>query len=362
MPRFSDKWVIDKCMFDYVNGGDCACCGFPHLFAPGGIEGLINAMSDLETDDATREIKAANVSPWPPDMRDQIWSDRLLLRFKMKKEMRGYRDFLERVAKNTTTTTTSTDGDDDTTGGGGREEDDEDYRSLAVSELHRFCTRDLTPWQLRRIFQLPRSELGESLKGRYKICSAYSVLFCSVVDQVANFNVTGYGVDARLGRYENESDDTSEEEFEGILKFDRNYGFRLDVVVQSSTSSSIVRRDVVDDDGSGNDCAWRVDDAALLKFLRRMASLAGPTLLARAARKTANEGDDAGGNGSDENSRGGGQIDKDDDNVTSFRSDRRVIRLMIARYWADRLIEKYDEIQKDKRLPSPSSLSITPPI
>ncbi len=84
MPRFTDKWVVNKCMFNYVNGGDCACCGFPHLFAPGGIKGLINAMSDLETDSPAREIDATRLLPWPPDMRDQIWSNRLLLRFKMK--------------------------------------------------------------------------------------------------------------------------------------------------------------------------------------------------------------------------------------------------------------------------------------
>jgi len=40
MPRFTDKWVLDKCMFDYVQGGSCACCGFTHLFNPGGIEGV----------------------------------------------------------------------------------------------------------------------------------------------------------------------------------------------------------------------------------------------------------------------------------------------------------------------------------
>jgi hypothetical protein len=85
------------------------------------------------------------------------------------------------------------------------------------------------------------------------------------------------------------------------------------------------------------ECEWKVDDDVLLKFLRRMASLAGPTLLARAAR---NDGE---GGGSDRDGSEGGEIEKDDAaNTTSFRSDRRVIRLMIARYWADRLIEKYE--------------------
>ena len=330
MPRFTDKWVVDKCMFDYVAGGDCACCGFPHLFAPGGIEGLVNAMSDLETDTAAKEIDAARSSPWPPDMRDQIWSDRLLLRFKMKKEMKGYRAFLERIVATTTTTTTTTTEDvcDTVVAMGVRNPPD------PVPLLHRFCTSELTPRQLRRMFQLPRSELAEALKDRYKICSAYSVVYCSVLDQVANFKVTGYGVDAR--RRGGNEDDGSEEEFERMLKFERNAGFCLDVVVPT-TSSNDRGNDRVD---GMVECEWKVDDDVLLKFLRRMASLAGPTLLARAARN------DGGGGGSDRDGSEGGEIEKDDAaNTTSFRSDRRVIRLMIARYWADRLIEKYDEAQ-----------------
>ena len=86
MPKFGDQWVIDRTFFEYVNGGECACCGFPHMF-PGGIEGAINAISDLETDAAQAEIKANEKSPWPPEMREEVWADRLRLRYKMKKEM-----------------------------------------------------------------------------------------------------------------------------------------------------------------------------------------------------------------------------------------------------------------------------------
>ena len=350
MPRFTDKWVIDKCMFDYVNGGDCACCGFPHLFMPGGIESLINTMSDLETDDAKREVNAARMSPWPPDMRDQIWSDRLLLRFKMKKEISRYRTFLEGMA--TRAISATTDGyHDDAMGDDGRGKTRADVNGAAVSELHKFCRFELTPRQLSRIFQLPRSELGELLKEKYRICSAYSVGFCSVVDQVANFGVTGSDDDARRGKYD-DGDDMSEGEFERMLKYDRNKGFHLDVVAASTSSG-------------GNECDWAADDVALMTFLRRMASLAGPTLLSRAAR-TANVDDDddagrGGGSVDDGNVGADGKIDNKDANVTSFRSDRRVIRLMIARFWADRLMEKYDEIRKEKLIPSPSP-SITPPI
>ena len=152
MPRFTDKWVLDKCMFDYVQGGSCACCGFPHLFAPGGLEGMINAMSDLETDSKTHEINAAKISPWPEDMRDQIWGDRLLLRFKMKKEMKDYRGFLEEVvtAHNNNVANnvdTKSDIDDDN--------DDESNINIqdAIPILQQFCTTQLTPYDLHQIFQ-----------------------------------------------------------------------------------------------------------------------------------------------------------------------------------------------------------------
>lgn len=252
---------------------------------------MINAMSDLETDAATNEINAAKASPWPPDMRDQIWSDRLLLRFRMKKDMSKYRAFLEGVAVK----------------GGDLGKEEVDIKG-AIAPLHQFCRDELSHKELRQIFQLPRSELTEVLKSKYKICSAYAVVFCAVAEQVANFKLSRYPVDAR----HSPGDDDSEEMFEKELKFEKvGPGFCLDVV----------------------------NDDVLLVFLQRMVSLAGPTLLTRAA-KTSHDDDE--GSGSDKD--GGETPEESDSNTPSFRSDRRVVRLMIARYWADRLIEKYDEV------------------
>jgi len=187
--------------------------------------------------------------------------------------------------------------------------------SDAIPILRRFCTHDLHPKQLRQIFQLPRSELGEVLNTKYKICSAYAFVFCTVVEQVANFHLTKYGVDARDG---------PEQMFEEQLRFEKvGPGFCL--VIASS-------------DGE-------VNTEVLDKFLRRMVSLAGPTLLARAA-KTSHDDDD--GSDNDGTEEDGDKVD-DGSNVPSFRSDRRVVRLVIARYWADRLIEKYNEVQSEKR-------------
>eukprot|EP00585_Thalassiosira_rotula_P012545 CAMPEP_0196132750 /NCGR_PEP_ID=MMETSP0910-20130528/2246_1 /TAXON_ID=49265 /ORGANISM="Thalassiosira rotula, Strain GSO102" /LENGTH=352 /DNA_ID=CAMNT_0041392387 /DNA_START=196 /DNA_END=1254 /DNA_ORIENTATION=- len=338
MPRFADNWVVDKCMFDYVAGGVCACCGFPHLFAPGGLEGMINAFSDLETDAATMELNAAKASPWPPDMRDQIWSDRLLLRFKMKKEMKGYRNFLEGVVKD------GNDGGDDDGGGDGDDggsgvvdDDDQDHDvsdagevdiNDAIPILEKFCMNELSPRQIQGIFQLPRSELTEVLNSKYKICSAFAVVFCTVVEQVANFKVTGYPTDARS----NSNGDNSEEIFEQNLKFKKvGRGFCVDIITSSGT----------------------INEKVLRMFLQRMVGLAGPTLLARAAKSSSSSSTSEGGGGGSGSDDDDGDVDGASSEVIesrgpSFRSDRRVVRLMIARYWADRLIEKYEEVKKMK--------------
>lgn len=276
---------------------------------------MVNSMSDLETDAAANEINAAKSSPWPPEMRDQIWGDRLLLRFKMKKEMKVYRAFLEGVVK----------GDADN----GETDSGEININDAIGVLQKFCINELSPRQVRGIFQLPRSELTEVLKSKYKICSAYAVVFCTVAEQVANFKVTRYPVDAR-----SPGDDNSEEIFENELKFEKvGPGFCLKIATNHGA-------------GSNND-DWKVNDEVLRMFLQRVVSLAGPTLLARAAKISHDDDDDDGNGGSDGEADGASETNES--NTASFRSDRRVVRLMIARYWADRLIEKYNEVQKKKK-------------
>ena len=306
-------------MFDYVQGGSCACCGFPHLFAPGGLEGLINAMSDLETDSKTHEINAAKASPWPEDMRDQIWGDRLLLRFKMKKEMKVYRAFLEEVVKDDAASKNIVTNNDDETNVAIQD---------AIPILHHFCTTQLSPHELGQIFQLQRSGLTEILKSKYKITSAYAIVFCAVVEQLSNFNHTGYGVDAPPCC--NSGVDDEEELFETVLNYSsRGQGFNL-----------VVAENIIEEDCEEE---WKVNQETLGIFLKRMISLAGPTLLARAA-KAADDDDNNNDSSNDGAENGDGQTNSSN-NKPSFRSDRRVARLMIARYWADRLIEKYRSVQ-----------------
>lgn len=298
MPRFTDNWVVDRTMFEYVSGGSCACCGFPHLFHPDGLKGLINDISDLETDAADAEFKAAQKSPWPPDMRDQVWADRVKLRFKMKKEMKEYKAFMEEI--------------------GGKE------------GLKSFCQDGLGPSGLRRALQMPRGEISERLNSRYGIHSAFAIVLCAVVEQVANFAVTGFPPDGR-------SD--VELAFEDALKFDRRGGFVLPVAERDAETRKYI---------------W--DEEILDVFADLMQSLGGPKLLHRAPKKSVSMSSDGDG-GSDDDGEGGddegGADDAEGETLPgqtgpSFRSDRRIVRLLIARYWADQIIGKYRAAEEKK--------------
>ena len=152
-------------------------------------------------------------------------------------------------------------------------------------------------------------------------------------EQLANFKVTKYPVDARS----NSGADNEEVLFEKELKYLKiGPGFTLDVVTKNPS----------DNCGDGG---LSINNDVLLVFLQRVVSLAGPTLLARAGK--VHKDDD---NDDDDDDDDDDDVDRDtpvgsetENNVTSFRSDRRVARLLIARFWADSLIELYKEAKQN---------------
>ena len=299
MPRFSDQWVLDRVLFDYVSGGSCACCGFQHFLPGSGTADLIGAVTDLETDQAADEIAALPFHPWPESLRDQIWADRVKLRQKMKREMPVYAAFWKR-----------------------QEEENNNNNSLLLGEeealsFPEWCRANANTVQ--RLLQLPRSEIMETLQQKYGIHSAFGVVLCAVMEQVANFELTQYKMDARAGGGGEEEED-GEVEFEAHLQFTRRTGFTLRIL---------------DDKG-------HLKDAVLQAWLQRMKSLSGPKLLARgkATADGENPGVDDTGAGSSEPLAA----------ASSFASDRRMVRLLIARYWSDALMKCYsDEIDNAGR-------------
>ena len=278
MPRYSDQWLIDKTMFDYVQGGSCACCsGF--LFMPGGTAGLIRSMSEFETDAANAEVSALEKLPWPQEMKDEVWKERVRLRQYCKKNMKDYKSFWD------------------------------DH-----GESYRIWFQELTKKRLCRFFQLARTEVMERLQQqKFHMHAAFGTVLCAVTEQVAHFRVTNYPVDGR---------GTAEIDFEDILVYDRRGGFTL------------------------RDASEETRD----KWLVRHKTLGGPKLLERNARKIVDSDDE----NSDNEEEKEEEISGTNPDVPSFRSDRRIIRLLIARAFADTIQEAFlkEEVNKPDELSS----------
>jgi hypothetical protein len=281
MPRFSDEWVIDRVLFDSVSGGSCACCGFQH-FLPGGTADLIAAVSDIDTDQVSQEVAALQNNPWPVELRDQVWADRVRLRQYLKKSMAGYKSFW-------------------TEHGDGFME---------------WCRRQEVT-TLTRLVQLGRSEILEHVQKEYNIHSAYGVVLCAVTEQVAHFALTQYPPDAR---------GIIEEEFENFLTFDRRGGFTLPLRQTTDTES--------------------FNEEVLQTWFSQMQALGGPRLLERGPSTRAendNENDGEDGDVDAPAAAGSGGAS------SSFQSDRRLIRLLIARYWADVFQKRYVAEQEETK-------------
>ena len=245
---------------------------------------MINSISDMETDAAQAEVAALQTSPWPPDMREQVWADRVRLRHKLKKEMPLDKDFWAQHGQN----------------------------------FVEWC-QSKPPKALKKMLQMPRSEITERIKTQYGIHSSFGIVLCAVVEQVANFFITKYPTDAR---------GDVEIAFEESLIFDKRGGFTLKIALKEGI----------------------VDEAVLQVLLNRIQSLGGPKLLDRGAAKARDEGDDDGG-GADN----AAQESEDGKAGPSFRSDRRIIRLLIARYWADTMMKKFLKEKEQKEITDSAS-------
>ena len=290
MPRFSDQWLIDRTLFDYVQGGSCACCSF--AFLPNGTAGMIQSMSEFETDAANAEVSALDKLPWPPEMKDQVWMERVRLRQFLKSSMPTYRIFWK--------------------------EHGESYQNWFM---------DIPSPKLKKLFQLPRNEIVERLKQqKFQMHASFGTVLCAVTEQVAHYEITKYPPDGRRD---------AELGFESSLIFDRRGGFTLSDIESDETKQS---------------------------WLLRHKSLGGPKLLERNPKiKKQSDGDDS---SSDDDEEEGGVDDNDnqntngDDDVPSFRSDRRIVRLVIARHFADVLQRAYF---KDNP-PPPTTATATEPL
>ena len=296
MPRYNDQWLIDRTMFEYVTAGSCACCvGF--LFMPGGTPGLIHSLSELETEAADTEISDLDKLPWPPDMKDEVWKERVRLRQYCKRKMPGFRQFYQQ------------------------------YHTEYERWFHALAHR-----QLCRYFQIPRTELLERLQqDKFYLHAAFGTVLCAVTEQVAHYDLTQYPVDGR-GR--------AEVGFESILTYDRRGGFTITNATPETKQ----------------------------KWLWRQQALGGPKLLERNPKRnhtttttTTNNNDNDDDSEDDDDDAAEEQApasSSSSSSVPSFRSDRRIVRLLIASCFAETLQQAFLK-QHNTKTTTPDSKETT---
>ena len=78
MPRFTNEWLIDASLYSYFKG--VPCCGppaTPPTTVSDTVQNAVHLCPDLPTQELLQE---ALVSPFPDDIKDETWRDRVLFR------------------------------------------------------------------------------------------------------------------------------------------------------------------------------------------------------------------------------------------------------------------------------------------
>lgn len=156
---------------------------------------------------------------------------------------------------------------------------------------------------------------------------AFGMVLSAVLEQVANFKVTKYPIDGRRAE---------EIEFEKILSFDRRAGFIIPITKLDDSNSPVIA------------------DNALQVFLNMIVSLGDQKLIARGPKNAVSSGVENDAN-DDEDEDGDSDISKvvvksSVNSGPSFRHDRRTLRLLIARYWANQLMSKLKAYQSPESI------------
>lgn len=225
------------------------------------------------------DLEQKSESLLTPEMKEAIWGDRVRVRFRMKKEISKYSTFLRDCLRN-------------------------DFNILKE-----FCL-GIGFHELNNLCQISKKSLTDTFCVKYDMNPIYHTVICAVSEQLANFNLTNYVLDSKS---------KEEENFERILKYNESCGFHLNF------------KTYIDEDGYVG--VHQIDLKVLDIFVKVICHwLTGPKLLEKGSSSTVLK---------DIYDRK--SIERHSKLGNRFRCDRRLIRLMIARYWADCIIEKYHE-------------------
>ncbi|GAB9467771.1 hypothetical protein Gpo141_00005106 [Globisporangium polare] len=175
-------------------------------------------------------------------------------------------------------------------------DDMKSYKSFADTHMKGFMEwwKRLDETGKQRVFQLPDEEVMTFFRVQARVKGSYEIVLCAIMKQVKHFQETGYR-DGRIG---------AEMFFEKSLQYRRGV-FVVDSKYMTST------------EGATN-------------FFDMIQVLGGPKLLPVRQTRDPNEKTEA-----------EAEQAKSEANVQSFRSDRRLVRLMIFRKFADVAIRKY---------------------
>lgn len=166
----------------------------------------------------------------------------------------------------------------------------------------------------KRCFMMPKEELIMQFDNTFDFKTAYRVVLCSVVEQVQHFDATGYRADGATD---------GEIVLEGVLMKKKG--------------------------------AWTVDpdyydtEEGCQFFFDMMRQLGGDHLMPKRPQELREESEQAKAMaenqaGSDEE----GDVNEQTQTTQTFRGDRRLVRLLIFRYFADQAWRKFERFRKEK--------------
>jgi hypothetical protein len=227
------------------------------------------------------------MSPWPRFMQDEIWADRVKFRRMLKEGMGKYRDLYE-------------------------------THGPAFVEWW----MGMAPSERKRVFQMPNEELRVQFSTVFDFKTAYQVVMCSVLEQVTKFGDTGYKADGATD---------CEIFLEEHLRFTKGAWVVTEELYSSDEGCDMFFGMLMQ---LGGNHLLPVRPRELRKKAADAKRAAEASSSTGASNREEdddedNAEDDVGGEG-DESKSG-----KPEAGSQSFRADRRLVRLLIFRYYAD---------------------------
>lgn len=308
MARYLDSWVLHKTLYDAtLQGGSCVCISCvpmsPTFFLPvTSVDTVVESLSDLETDDVEGEktfykstfptesssiIDGSKDTIFSEDFWRAVWNDRIQLRLRLKRDSFIYSQFFSSL--------------------------EHDADEPPKIQLLKWFQQNWTLHDLQQFFQVPQSVVHQLLRDKYKLVkdNHLDLFLPSIMEQMEQFQLTRYPLDAR-GKEE--------------MDFEKELQIHSSLFFLSVTSESLPSEEKKVDPCSH----MKMVETTIDIFIQMMGRLGNPILLEK-------QSEESSSHVVDPNKKNFLQQNQ----YPCFRYDRRIIRLVVARYWADGIIERW---------------------